>query len=159
MVQLIHRLADGASLVAALCAMALATLGTADVIGTFFLNSPISGTVEYSSVLLACMFFLGMSAAVRGRDEISVDILLNALSERPRRIVELFNRLASLIFFGVLAYVTWGLTVHSYEKGVVTTGASGFRIWPFEAAAAIGVSVALFCMIVKMFHDPRRGSD
>ena len=150
--RIVFLVADTVNVLAATCALILALLGTADVIGTFFFNAPISGTVEYSGMLLACLFFLGMSATVRGRNEISVDVLLNALPDSARRVVGGVNRIASVFFLGVLSYATWGLTIHSYERATVATGAQGFRLWPFEAIAATGASIAFLCLIARLFQ-------
>lgn len=150
MKRVVFRLADVANMLAAVCALILAILGTADVIGNFVLNSPILGTKEYSSVILACLFFLGMTAAVRGKTEISVDVIVNALPARPRRFVLFFNWLATTFFFGILTFLSWRLTLHSYQKGTFTSGSEGFRLWPFEAAAAVGVTIAFLCLIVAL---------
>lgn len=155
MKRVVFLLADVANMLAAACALILATLGTADVIGNFVFNSPILGTKEYSSVILACLFFLGMAAAVRGDTEISVDVVLNALPSKPRMVVEIFNRLATTFFFGVLTFLSWRLTLHSYQKATFTGGSNGFRLWPFEAAAAVGVTIALLCMIAALLTGGR----
>jgi len=155
MKRVVFRLADTANMLAAACALILAALGTADVIGNFAFNAPILGTKEYSSVILACLFFLGMAAAVRGETEISVDVVLNALPGRTRRIVEAFNRLATTFFFGVLTYLAWKLVLHSYAKGTFTAGSEGFRLWPFEAIAAVGATIAFLCLIVSLLPRGR----
>ena len=62
------------------------------------------------------------------------------------------NRVASVFFLGVLSYATWDLTIHSYERATVATGARGFRLWPFEAIAATGASIAFLCLIARLFQ-------
>src|SRR5210317_2104758 len=89
--KLLEFLADKAGFLAAIAALALALLGTTDVLSLMLFNKPFVGMVEYSSMLLVCVLFLGMAGAVRDGDNISVDILLNALGPRARRVVERFN--------------------------------------------------------------------
>ncbi len=143
-------LADNAGFLAALAALALALIGTADVLSMLFLNAPIVGTVEFSSVLLVCVLFLGMAEAVKGGDNISVDILLNALPPRWRQRVTLFNGFCTLVFFAMLTYLSWKLALHSLDKGDVMGGAINFKLWPFKLVAACGASLALIALIARL---------
>jgi TRAP-type C4-dicarboxylate transport system permease small subunit len=148
--KLLEFLADMAGFLAALAAVALALLGTADVLSMMLLNRPIVGTVEFSSVLLVCVLFLGIAGAVRDGDNISVDILLNALGPRARRAVERFNGFCTLVFFVMLTYLSWKLALHSLDKGDVMSGAVNFHLWPFKLIAALGATLALIALVVQL---------
>ena len=149
--KLLEFLADKAGFLAAIAALALALLGTTDVLSLMLFNKPLVGMVEYSSMLLVCVLFLGMAGAVRDGDNISVDILLNALGPRARRAVEWFNGLCTLVFFVMLTYLSWKLALHSIDTGNVMSGAVNFKLWPFKLIAALGATLALIALVVQLF--------
>ena len=148
--KLLEFLADKAGFLAAIAALALALLGTTDVLTLMLFNKPIVGMVEYSSMLLVCVLFLGMAGAVRDGDNISVDILLNALGPRARRAVERFNGFCTLVFFAMLTYLSWKLALHSIDTGNVMSGAVNFKLWPFKLIAALGATLALIALVVQL---------
>ena len=152
-------ISDKAGVLAALAALALATLGTLDVLGMALLNAPISGTVEVSSMLLVCVFFLGMADSVRSGDNISVDLLLNALSGRKRRVLEVINMAFTFVFLAALTYLSWRLALESLGKGDVMSGAMAFRLWPFKMLAALGATLATVALLVRAARDLRRPLD
>lgn len=149
----VFRISKAAGFFAALATVALAVLGALDVFLTMVFNSPITGTIELSRVLLACLLFLGMASAVETRHNVSVDILLNALSQRHRRKIALCNQICTLAFYVILALLGWKLALNSWETGDVLEGAIQIRLWPFKAMAAFGVSLAVLAQIDLILED------
>lgn len=139
-----------AAVLASIAAIILALLGTLDVIMITFFNSPIVGVVEFSSMLLVCVLFLGMAEGVRGGENVSVDILVNALKGRARRALVTFNRVCTLLFFLLLAYLGWKLALDSFAKGDVMAGAINFKLWPFKLLAALGATLALIAVLARL---------
>lgn len=156
--KLLSFLSDKAGVIAAIAAIMMALLGTADVLGMALFNAPITGAVEISSMLLVCAFFMGMADSVRSGDNISVDLLLNKLSGRPRRIMEAVNALFTLGFFMLFSYMAWRLALHSFDKGDVIGGALTFALWPFKLIAALGVTLATIGMIARILAGGGEGS-
>jgi TRAP-type C4-dicarboxylate transport system permease small subunit len=91
-----------------------------------------------------------MAGAVRDGDNISVDILLNALGPRARRAVERFNGFCTLVFFAMLTYLSLKLALHSIDTGNVMSGAVNFKLWPFKLIAALGATLALIALVVQL---------
>lgn len=149
--KILAMIGNQAGILAGVAVLFLAVLGAADVVLITFFNAPITGTVEISRVLLVSILFLGMADAVREGDNISVDVLLNALGPGARRWVERFNRLVTVIFFAVLTYLSWKLALKSWNQGDIMAGAINFRLWPIKTLAAFGATLALLAQVSRLF--------
>lgn len=161
MKRLLDTLAGAASILGALAALCIAILGTADVLMTQLFNRPITGTVEFSSMLLVGVLFLGMAGAVRKDDNISVDLLVNALPPRGRFTLNVINRFMSLVYFGILTYLCWRLALDSMAKSDIMAGAIHFKVWPYKLLAALGALLATLTLAAKIIHEflPRNADD
>jgi len=65
---------------------ALLILGTADVIGRYFLNQPIIGTMELGQILLAAMVLLGWPYAQQEEAHIKADIFITRFPRRAQTV-------------------------------------------------------------------------
>lgn len=92
-----------------------------DVIGRYFLNAPLTYSVELVELAMGLFVMFGMAQCTLHRGHISVDLL----SERivGRMLDRLFNIIAAVagaIFMGLIA---WRLLMHAirvYEDGIFT---------------------------------------
>ena len=64
-------------------------LGTADVLGRYLFNNPITGTQEIFEILLPGIVLLGWAYAQRFKSHVTVDIIYNRFSPRLKAIVGL----------------------------------------------------------------------
>lgn len=99
---------------------ALMLLTTADVVGRYFFNLPILGTVELTQQMLAAVVFLSLPVACWREEHVSVD-LLDAIF--PARWIWLRQMIVNLIIavaLWVIATRVWALAVRAFEWGDVT---------------------------------------
>lgn len=82
--------------------MVMLLLGTADVIGRYFLNHPISGTTEVFEILLPGIVLLSWGYIQREHSHITVDILYARFPPRFKAIVTLFITLLSMVIAGLI---------------------------------------------------------
>jgi TRAP-type C4-dicarboxylate transport system permease small subunit len=80
----------------------------ADVVGRYFLNTPLPGGFELTEIMMAALIFLGMPLVTLSGEHIKVDLLDLVVSARVRRIQEVF---AHLIGCGVSVLLAWTLWV------------------------------------------------
>lgn len=118
------RLADSASLfltnVAAIVLLALVALTVADVIGRYFFNSPVTGTVELVRILMAGIIFLSVPLMFLRNDHIIVDLI-------PFVRQGWLAWLISIVLLAITAYVafrvadrTWDYAVRAFEDNDFT---------------------------------------
>jgi TRAP-type C4-dicarboxylate transport system permease small subunit len=79
-------------------------LSTADVLGRYFFNSPLSGSQEISEILLPGVVLLGWAYAQRLKVHVSVDLLFNRFQPRAKAIVAL---LATCLALAISILIVW----------------------------------------------------
>ncbi len=88
----------------------LLLLSTADVLGRYFFNSPLSGSQEISEILLPGIVLLGWAYAQRLKIHVSVDLLFNRFPPRPKAIIALLTTCLALV---VSILIVWQGTLLS----------------------------------------------
>lgn len=111
--KVIGKLANGVvSLCAILsffCIVGILLLAVLDVILRVLFNSPITGATEISQMLMVGAV-LGTGGGILTEQNIEVDIVVNALPQKARCVLELFTVSASILIYGLIA---WRLLVES----------------------------------------------
>lgn len=115
-------------------------LGGVDAISLNLFNQPVPSMLEISENLLAVAAFLALAGA--SDQHIKVDLIVNRLSGRTRRVLAWFSTLVCLFVFALIAWRMWGLALDSYAIGEKAIALFRFPIWPGKLLAAFGVSVA-----------------
>ncbi|OED42169.1 hypothetical protein AB833_07650 [Chromatiales bacterium (ex Bugula neritina AB1)] len=103
--------------VGALLLFAMMTLTFVDVIARYFFNRSITGGFEITEVMLATLIFCGLPLVTLRHGHITVDLIESVLSEKVRRLRNLFVfalTAATLLF---LSYRLWlkGLDFYAYN--------------------------------------------
>ncbi len=125
----------------ALAAMMLLT--TADVIGRYFLNSPVLGAYEITEYLMLIMVFSFLALAQSARVHINVDIVFNRLPARLQHILERFNHLVCLL---MMLLVTWMSLQRIWELKKTGEASVLLKIPDYPFAAFLVVGCIVFCI-------------
>lgn len=128
--------------VAVLATLGLMIIGGLDVLGTYFLHKPIPAALELQEVLLAIMVFMGLSHAQSLREHINVDIVIQNLPARIRRILDLVVLLASAVVFGIIAWRCGELAWSSLDLRETASASFAFPVYPAKILVAIGAALA-----------------
>ena len=111
------------ALLGILSIVAMMFLINADVLMRYFLNSPITGAYEISEILIVLSSFLGAAWILRQGGHIKVDILVNQLNPRAKKlygfIISIVGAIVCLIIFLYGTVTTW----HHFQRGVLLIGA------------------------------------
>lgn len=79
-------------------------LGTADVIGRYFLNHPINGTLEIFEILLPGIILLGLGYCQATGVHVRLEFLTSRLSPRLQVIIDLFITIVMVVFSILIAW-------------------------------------------------------
>ncbi|MGG0719465.1 TRAP transporter small permease [Robertmurraya massiliosenegalensis] len=127
-------------------------LTTADVIGRYFFNKPITGTYELTGLIVAIMIFFSLGSAQIKKDHIEIDFLTNKM---PIKFQQILFVLSSFILTVLLALTTWQL--FEYMKriwaGNETSGDLGLPLYIFSSLAMVGA----FCFMLTYLLDTVKG--
>ncbi len=78
-----------------------------DVMGRYLFSLPLPGAFELTQILMAALIFSGLPLVCADDANIRVDILHGSLSQRSRRMLDVFNHLVSTVALAVLAWQLW----------------------------------------------------
>lgn len=119
---------------------------TADVLMRYFFNWPIRDTIETASYYyMILVVFLPLAFVERKSEHIEVELFVQLLGVRPRNLLYVAGRLFSMVFFGILAYVSW-IDAIDYARIRETPMGSDLEIWPSRFALPIGFGLLVLAM-------------
>lgn len=156
---MLHRIADGISLVAAFlaaaCIVALTGLILTEIVVAFlarFIASVPSGIGigwEYSAYLMGCSFMLGAGMTLRAGQQIRVELLLRAGNGRHARFYELASCLLGSAVTVFLAIAMTHLTIRLWTTGEVSQD-SYTPLWIPQSALTAGAIILALQMVVRL---------
>lgn len=126
-------------------------LGSADVIGRYAFNRPITGTMEWSQMLMAGLVLLGLGYVQATQSHVRVDLIILRYPPPVKLIVEL----AILILtFVLLGFIAWQSTIIALadlkQHRLIET--IYMPTFPFKLLVPFGASIACLECIIQMAH-------
>ena len=82
----------------------LMLISSADMIGRYFFNSPITGALEMSQILVAAMVFLGWGQTQIQKGNVTVELFFATFPPKVQTIATLVTTSLSALVFGLM---TW----------------------------------------------------
>lgn len=135
-------------------------LTVADVVSRNLWNQSILGTVDFASLLLVAIAFLGLAAAEIDDRHVSVDLI--EMHMKPVvRIIFAFIRIILVLGIGLL--LMWGISevvMSAWDRHEETNGVLRLPTWP--AKVAMWISFAYFVLIatwnaINEYRDMKDG--
>jgi len=114
-----------------------------DVIGRYFLSSPIKGDYEFVEVMTGLVISLSLAYALVVDQHVRINILTSRLSRRAQLFSDILAYFAGLLIFTV---ASWQTIVYagSLRKTGLLIGVLPIPAWPFVYVVAVGfISLAL----------------
>ena len=128
--------------VASLITLAIAIIGTIDVLTTNVIKQPIPGAMEMSQAGLVLLVFFGLAVASRSGDHIKVDILIKRLPERGQSICSAIGYLFTAVFFMFWTQQLWFLASKSWSIRETVLGLLQFPLYPVKIAVFLALAIA-----------------
>ncbi len=138
--------------ISALSTFILMILTTADAVGRYLFNHPITGAYEISSdYLMVAAVFMAAGYGYREGAYIRVTFLADRLSSRVKLGVSYFVQLLSVIYGTLLGFTTIQQTKRIFFDHT-TLSSLDIPLWPAYALVPVG----LFFMSLLMLLDTRK---
>jgi tripartite ATP-independent transporter DctM subunit len=132
--------------VAALACMILVTF--INVFLRYFFSRPIAGVEAITEVIMICAIFLAVAHTHNTRSHISVDLLSNKLTEKPRLALEFITTLLSIGLFGIVSWRTLEHAIFLIQDHRLHDKFIGIPSGPFGVVIVIGC-VSLFLLLIR----------
>lgn len=126
-----------------------------DVVLRYFFSSPTIWVTEVSTYLFLYLIFLGTSYALQQGAHIRVTFLLDHLSQKLKRIINVFTSLFSMIFTVVLLWqssrMTWSAFSEHWTSPTMLNAPMAY-IYVAMVIGSIMLLVSFFCRMVIEFR-------
>ncbi len=130
--------------VAAAILVLMMTLTFCDVVGRYFLNAPVSFTIELTQLFMGLIVFLGLALTTLRRGHVTVDVIVALLPPAARRVCDVIASLCTLGLFGLLTWLLIDRAATNLADGLYTQ-LLYLPVFPFALAMALGAGAA--CLI------------
>jgi len=118
----IYRFLNWITSLGATCAwLIMAVLTFIDVVGREVFSRPVPGGYEIIQVLMAIGVFFSMPLVALHKGQVTVDIFRQIFPPGLKSFTDVIAKIASIAFFGFLAYSLFTLTIYAISTGVRTS--------------------------------------
>ena len=128
-------------------------LVTANVVGRYFLNRPISWVLEITQYILVWFTFLSIAWILRIDRHIKVEVLTMHLPRRPQIILELFSDVIGLVVTGVLTSFGGIVVFEFYRSHMRETSPLQPPSWPIFLVIFLGAALTLAEFIRRIVRE------
>ena len=139
--------------------MGLMFLGAGDVLGRYLVNSPITGTLEYSQILMGGIVLLSWAYTQRNKGHVNVDLFISRYPPRMKAVTSFVILLLSLLLFAAITKQSTVIAIRSWqEHRVIPT--LDLPTAPFHSI--VPVAAALLCLelimqMIRLIPSIRKG--
>ena len=139
------------SYVGAVALILIVLLTVAEIFARRFLNSPISGVLELTSLGLVIFVFLTLAYCASRGGHIVLDILVNRFPKRLRAATDIVISALTTGMLGVAAWQLWVLALRIQRSGQ-TMSSHEVPIYPFIYVAALGGALLAIIYLVYLLY-------
>lgn len=147
--RLLNGLYDSAAALAALCMVGLLGMVMLSVVSRQ-MGFNARGTDAYAGYLMAGAGFLALAHTFKKGEHIRVTLILNALSARSQRVLELWCLLVASLLGLLMAYYSCKLAWQSLQFNDVSTGVDATPLWMPQIGMALGAVVFAIAFVDEL---------
>ena len=121
-----------------------------DVIGRYFFNAPIVGTVEVTELLMGMMVYLGVGLTTQSRGHIRVDIVINLFPPRLRALLDVITSSLSILLVVLMCLHIWLKAGIIIDKNDLTQ-VWEWPVWPAAYIMAVASLLMVSSLLLQLF--------
>ena len=146
----INRINDIIRYIVSISFVILSVLVVLQVITRFIINYPLSWSEEISRYLMIYIVFFGSALAMRKQEHIAIDFLLEIVSAKVKRKLNIIILWICAVFFASLAYYGSNLTL--IVVGQVTPTLQFSMAWAYAAIpiGSILILLNVFALLIEL---------
>ena len=129
----------------------LMLLITSHVLGRYFFNRPITGTVDISQYVMIIAVFGSVAYCAVVRGHVSVDLLVSRFPHKAQAITDLITGLAGLALLSFMVWVSADKLMLSWARGEVSL-TIGIPAWPFRTVLLIGIVMFALVLLIHIIR-------
>lgn len=122
-------------------------LTVSDVILRYFFNRPILGAFELTEFMMVILVFCGLAYNQETQGNIAIDVVVNRLSEKRRRILSVITNLLGL---GLFSLMTWRIFVYGLKIFAENQISRELRFPIFPVIFVTAFGSAILCLVLLL---------
>lgn len=122
-----------------------------DVVGRYFLNSPLKSAYEFNEFGLSIVTYLALPLVTINREHITVGVFLTSAGTVPGRIAEASMQLLSAVILALMSWRVFLLAIEQKKDGI-TSGVLHLPHWPLGYLIATMLALSSIASIVLIFR-------
>ena len=142
-----------AATIGGICLGAMSVLMLTEVVCRNYLNFSLVFSWEYSSYLMATVFFLTAGFTLLVKGHVRVFLLAEALPQKVRLVLEIIATTMGMFIAGFVTYAMADFTYQSFIRGARTFLPSETLLWPPQAVLTLGaflLTLQIFARLVRL---------
>ena len=134
-------------------------LGSADVLGRYFLRKPITGAFELTEILLAGIVYFALAHTQRAKGHVAVSLFYSYLPEKLKLKVGLFNSIVSICIFGLISWrgIMAAISQWQQHRMVNNLGWPHFIFQLFVPAGSLALCLVLIVEMLQYVAEMSKG--
>lgn len=162
----LDRLFEGAGYLAGLFMIGTLLAVLSSIFGRYIPALELQGADAYAGYCMAASAFLAMASTLRRGEHIRVTLLINRLSPRAHRRLDIFCHVLALAVSGALAWYSIRLARQSLAFNDISTGLDATPLWIPQLGMALGTTLFALAFAAdlvdlmtgrKVRQEPREG--
>ena len=145
----IEKLVKGSGILGAFLFLLVMFITTYEVLVRYLFNAPTTWSLEISVILTIWGTFLGVAYTLQQGGHTQVDLFVNRLSERNRRILRIFVYLFVLLFS---IFLTWASLLPAVEAYIIKEVTQSYTRTPL-VILMISVPIGGFLLILEIVRE------
>ena len=146
MLKRVFRITSYVGVVSVIC---LALLTGTDVVGRYFFNRPVRGTIDLIEILMGILFASGIAITTALDDHITVDSLYDMLPSLGQQILRLFAGTVCTFIFFISVWQGYQGGMLAMRSGKVSPTLD-IPLFPFKFLLTIGFLVSLIYSVKQL---------
>ncbi len=146
-VEKLHSITRGMSIIAAVIIGIMMVVNVADVGGRYIFNKPVYGAYEIIGMLMICASAWGLAYCEFGDRHVKIELIVDRF---PPKAQAIFNSIAHFIALVTFSIITWQMFARVYEY--ITRGAGNLSeqlsIPSGLLFLVFAIGVAMFCLVI-----------
>ncbi len=129
-----------------------------DILGRT-VNRPLQGMAELSVFVMMIVIYLGFSRCEEHREHVGLEVVVNFLPVRARRIVGVLKHILAVIAVALLLYAVAVDAWSAYEHNSSLEGTMEIPIWPVKFIMVVGMAFFLMQSVINLIQDVKQAND
>ena len=120
------------------------------IVGRLLPAFEVHGADAYAGYCMAASAFLALATTLRRGEHIRVTLVINRLSDRAHRWLDVFCHVVALLVASTLAFYSIRLVQQSLTFNDISTGLDATPLWIPQLGMAVGTCVLALAFVVEL---------